>query len=283
MKITVIGANGQLGTDICACFKQNSDSVIELNHDDIEISDIASVSKVLQGIKADLVINTAAMHHVENCEGDPLKSFSVNGIGAKNLALICRDTGAILLHISTDYVFNGEKKDPYVETDRALPLNVYGSTKLSGEHFIAAITDKYYILRVSGIFGKNPCRAKGRNFVQTMLKLSKERDEVRVVDDEILTPTFTEEIAVQVKSLVSNRGDFGLYHVTAEGSCSWYEFAKEIFSISKTSIVLNRAAPGEFSGKVLRPNYSVLENKKLKDQKLNIMSHWRDGLLRYLQ
>lgn len=283
MKIAVIGANGQLGIDICNCFKHNGEQVIELNHDQIEISDIDSVNRVLTDIEVDLIINTAAMHHVEKCEEDPLKSFSVNSLGAKNLAQICREKDTILLQISTDYVFNGSKKEPYIEVDRALPLNVYGSTKLSGEHFIAAIAEKYYILRVSGIFGKNPCRAKGSNFIQTMLKLSKDRDEIRVVDDEILTPTFTEDIAVQINKLVSNSGNFGLYHVTAEGSCSWYEFAKEIFSISNIRVVLNPAVPGEFSGKVLRPKYCVLENNNLKDQNLNIMPHWRDGLFRYLK
>jgi dTDP-4-dehydrorhamnose reductase len=283
MKIAVIGANGQLGTDISNCFKNGGDQVTELNHDQIEISDIDSVNSALTGINADLIINTAAMHHVEKCEEDPIMSFRVNSLGAKNLAQVSGETGSILLHISTDYVFNGSKNKPYIETDRALPLNVYGSTKLSGEHFITAIADKYYILRVSGIFGKNPCRAKGRNFVQTMLKLSKEREEIRVVDDELLTPTFTGDIAVQIKNLVSNGGQFGLYHATAEGSCSWYEFAKEVFSLSKINVVLNPAAPGEFSGKVLRPKYCVLENKYLEDQQLNVMPHWRDGLIRYLQ
>ena len=195
LKLAVIGANGQLGCDICNAFKKNNNDIIELNHDIIEIADIDSVSKVLKEVRADVVINTAAMHNVDKCEADPLNSFKVNGIGAMNLALICNEINSTLLHISTDYVFDGTKKSPYIETDRPVPLNVYGNTKLSGEHFIESIAQRFYILRVSGIYGKNRCRAKGLNFVDLMLKLSKERDEVRVVDDEILTPTFTADIA----------------------------------------------------------------------------------------
>ncbi len=282
MKIAVIGANGQLGKDICEKIAIANNELIELNHDRIEISNIECVSYVLKEVKPDVVINTAAMHNVEKCENDPERSFKVNGIGARNLSHICNDLNSTLIHISTDYVFDGSKKKPYIEIDKPLPLNVYGNTKLSGEYFIESIAKKYFILRVSGIYGKNPCRAKGTNFIDLMLKLAKERDEIRVVDDEILTPTFTEDIADQIVKILNMDAEYGLYHVTAEGSCSWFEFAREIFSVSKTNIVLNRAAPGEFAIKVNRPKYSVLENKFLNDQNINIMPLWKDGLTRYL-
>jgi len=282
MKIAVIGANGQLGKDICEKIVIANNELIELNHDRIEISNIECVSYVLKEVKPDVVINTAAMHNVEKCENDPEKSFKVNGIGARNLSHICNDLNSTLIHISTDYVFDGSKKKPYIEIDKPLPLNVYGNTKLSGEYFIESIAKKYFILRVSGIYGKNPCRAKGTNFVDLMLKLAKERDEIRVVDNEILTPTFTEDIADQIVKILSSDAGYGLYHVTAEGSCSWFEFAREIFSVSKTNIVLNKAAPGEFAIKVNRPKYSVLENKFLNDQNINIMPLWEKGLKRYL-
>ncbi|MCK4836059.1 MAG: dTDP-4-dehydrorhamnose reductase [Candidatus Aminicenantes bacterium] len=283
-KVAVIGANGQLGTDICLGFKGTGARVIELNHDDIEISDIDSVEEAINRIGSpDVMINTAAMHHVGNCENEPLKSFQVNGIGARNLALVCVAHDILLVHISTDYVFDGEKNSPYIETDRPCPLNVYGNTKLSGEYFIESTAEKYYILRVSGIYGKKPCRAKGKNFVQTMLNLAREKKEIRVVDDETLTPTFTEDIASQIVKLIGCNPEFGLYHMTAEGSCSWYEFAREIFSITKSDIILNRASPGEFAGNVRRPKYCVLENKHLNDLNLNIMSRWKDGLREYLK
>ena len=281
MKIAVIGANGQLGSDICIALK-NTDDVVELIIDDIDISDKNSVKKAFNNSNIDMIINTAAFHNVEKCEDEPETAFKVNGLGSLNLAEISNELDIPIIHISTDYVFDGEKKTPYIETDLPIPLNVYGNTKLSGEYFISTIAKKYYVLRVSGIYGVNPCMAKGYNFVDLMIKLSKERDEVRVVDDEYLTPTYTGEIANQIAKIVHSDLKYGLYHLTAEGSCSWYEFAKEIFRLTKSDVKLNKAEPGEFAIKINRPKYSVLENKGLKDQNLNIMSHWKEGLSEYI-
>jgi dTDP-4-dehydrorhamnose reductase len=283
MRIAVIGADGQLGTDICAAIDNTPDELVRLTIKHIEVSDIDSVSRALKEASPQLVINTAAFHHVEKCEEEPVKAFEVNALGSKNLAEVCNDLDAALMHISTDYVFDGKKMAPYIETDKPMPLNVYANTKLSGEHFVEAIAKKFYILRVSGIYGKAPCMAKGGlNFVDLMLKLSRERPEVRVVDNEILTPTSTVEISHQIVKMIENDVQNGLYHVTAEGSCSWYDFAKEIFDITKPNIKFNKAAPGEFAVKVNRPEYSVLENKFLKDQGMNMMRHWKEGLRDYL-
>lgn len=281
MKICVIGANGQLGSDVCTAFKKNSDKVIELNHDKIEITDIDDVSSVLKDLKPNILVNTAAYHHVEKCETETQKAFSVNALGARNLAMLSRDLGFFIIHISTDYVFDGNKKQPYVEEDLPSPLNVYANSKLAGEYFIQAIAKKYLIMRSSGIYGKNPCRAKGYNFVDIMLKLAKERDEVRVVDDEILSPTSTVELANQIVK-VSREECYGLCHATAEYSCTWYDFAKEIFKIMQIDTPLNIADPGEFSVKVSRPSYTVLENGFLKQRGLNIFRSWKEGLEDYL-
>jgi len=283
MKIAVIGADGQLGTDICAAVDKAGFELIRLTIEHIDVSKMESVSTVLKEINPRLVINTAAYHHVEQCEDNPVKAFEVNAKGARNLALVCNDVDAALMHISTDYVFDGKKRAPYVETDKPMPLNVYANTKLSGEHFVEAIAKKYYVLRVSGIYGKAPCIGKGgMNFVELMVKLSREREEVRVVDNEFLTPTSTVEIANQAVKMIESNAKYGLYHVTAEGSCSWYEFAREIFEITKPNIKFNKAAPGEFAVKVNRPEYSVLENKFLEDQGINVMRHWKEGLRTYL-
>ena len=283
MKVAVIGANGQLGSDVYSAFQDNGDNVVALNHDAFEVSDLKTVDSVMHDVMPDLVINTAAMHNVEACEEDPEKAFLVNGIGARNLAQVSNDVGYTLMHISTDYVFDGAKQAPYTEEDCPNPLNVYGNTKLSGELFVRSTANKYFVLRVSGLYGMNPCRAKGgRNFVTLMLKLAKERDEVRVVDDEILTPTFTEDIAYQVAHL-SQCMDYGLYHVTAQESCSWYEFASKIFELTNASVRLSVADPGEFPAKVPRPKYSVLENNALKTVGLDIMPNWTVGLQRYLE
>jgi dTDP-4-dehydrorhamnose reductase len=282
MKIAVIGASGQLGIDVVSAFTGNGDEVSHFSHSDIELSDMDSISNPLKALDPNVIVNTAAMHHVENCEREPQKAFAINGHGARNLSLVSREIGAVLMHVSTDYVFDGSKSSPYEETDAPRPLNVYGNTKLSGEYFVRSTTDKHFVLRTSAIYGKNPCRAKGGlNFVELMLKLAKERDELRVVDSEMVTPTPTAEIARQM--VVLSRSDkYGLYHATAEGSCSWYEFAREIFSRTNTKANLQIAGPNEFPAKVARPRYSVLENRALKNQGLNVFKPWQQGLADYL-
>jgi dTDP-4-dehydrorhamnose reductase len=282
MKIAVIGANGQLGSDLVAAFTRNGDAVHGLTHAGIEISDLHSVSQTLGEIRPEVIVNTAAMHHVENCEREPEKAFAVNALGPRNVAIVARDLGAVLMHVSTDYVFDGSKRSPYVEDDNPLPLNAYGITKLAGEHYVRATTAEHFVIRTSGLYGESPCRAKGGlNFIDLMLKLAKERGEVRVVDSEVVTPTSTAELAQQMVQL--SRSDYyGLYHATAEGSCSWHEFAQEIFALTDTPVRLKIAAPGEFPTKVARPTYSVLENRALKSRGLNSFKPWQDALRKYL-
>jgi dTDP-4-dehydrorhamnose reductase len=282
MKVAVLGANGQLGRDVCAAFLAEANAVVGLTHEEVEVSSPVSVTRALEDILPELVVNAAAFHHVELCEADPLRAFAVNGIGARNVAEATDKIGAKLIHISTDYVFDGKKQSPYVENDQAIPLNVYGKTKLSGENFVRQTNPRHFVVRVSALYGSNPCRAKGGlNFVELMLKLAKEREQVRVVDDEFVTPTSTVQIARQIVVL-SKASNYGLYHATAEGHCSWYEFAKTIFEFTRTQVRLERARLGEFPAKVPRPKYSVLENAALKSKSLNIFSHWREGLEEYL-
>ena len=282
MKVLVIGANGQLGSDVFKEFLERGEEVIPINHDRMDVVDISQCKDTVKQIRPELVINTAAMHNIESCEEDPLKSFEVNGIGARNIALLSNEYDFTMMHISTDYVFDGIKKSPYVETDLTRPLNVYGNSKLAGEHFVNTIAKRYFVIRVSGLYGNNPCRAKGgRNFVNLMLKLARERDEVRVVDDEILTPTYTANIAKQIIKLTESDA-YGLYHVTAQGSCSWYQFAAKIFELTKAKVKLSVAGPDEFLMKVLRPKYSVLKNQQLQNIDVDIMPHWEKGLKDYL-
>jgi dTDP-4-dehydrorhamnose reductase len=278
----VIGANGQLGSDVVAAFASHGDEVAPLAHSDIELSNIDSVSVRLQALRPHVVVNTAAMHHVENCEREPEKAFAVNGLGTRNLALAAHDIDATLMHVSTDYVFDGAKGSAYEESDAPNPLNVYGNTKLSGEYFVRCTTKKHFVLRTSAIYGRSPCRAKGGlNFIELMLKLAKERGEVRVVDSEFITPTSTAELARQMVAL--SRADcYGLYHATAEGSCSWHEFAREIFDRTGIKVNLMVAGPNEFPAKVPRPKYSVLENHGLKSHKLNVFKPWEEGVREYL-
>ncbi len=282
MRIAVIGGNGQLGEDVAAAFRAEGDEVTSLTHHDLEVALTESVVERLDAVRPEVVVNTAAFHHVEKCEADPAQSFAVNAIGARNLAMATHALGARVFHISTDYVFDGLKRSPYTEQDAPLPLNVYGNSKLAGEYFVRAENPRHFVVRVSGLYGAHPCRAKGNlNFVELMLKLSRERDEVRVVNDEFVTPTPTVEVARQLVVL-SRTSDYGLYHATSEGGCSWYEFAQAIFQLSGARVKLEPARPGEFPAKVARPKYSVLENAALKRSTRNIFDHWKKGLERYL-
>jgi dTDP-4-dehydrorhamnose reductase len=282
MKIAVIGANGQLGHDVVRAFADQGDAVRALTHEDIELSSLESVAACLRATRAEVVVNTAAMHHVESCEQQPGRAHEVNVVGARNLATATRDLGSVLIHVSTDYVFDGTKGEPYVESDEARPLNIYGRTKFEGEQFVQEINPKHYVLRTAALYGNHPCRAKGgQNFVDLMLRLARERGRVRVVDNEFTSPTATADLARQIAAL--SRSDvYGLYHATAEGSCSWYEFAREIFRVADVSVALEVASPNEFPAKVPRPAYSVLENRGLKSHNLNLFRPWQEGLHNYL-
>ena len=282
MRVAVLGANGQLGQDVVAAYVAAGDEVFALTHQDVMVESLDSVTQALQRVHPDVVVNTAAFHNVERCETEPDPAFAVNALGARNAARASAALEAKLVQISTDYVFDGAKGAPYVEEDLPRPLNVYANTKLSGEYFVRGANPRHFVMRVSAIYGLHPCRAKGGlNFVETMLKLARERDRLRVVNDEFVSPTSTVDAARQVVTL-SRTDEYGLYHATAEGGCSWYEFAQTIFELSGTRVVLEPALPGEFSTKVTRPKYSVLENHALQRKSLNLFSHWKDGLKAYL-
>ena len=281
MKLVIVGANGQLGTDLKEVLSAEHE-VIGLNHADIEIADIGSVKNVLSSAKPGIVLNTAAYHIVPEAEKFPDKAFHINGTGTLNLAKVCQDFGIPLVHYSTDYVFDGKKQKPYTEDDCPNPLNVYANTKLSGEYFALNYSDKSYVIRVSGIYGKVPCRAKGGNFITTMIKLANEKPEVRVVNDEILTPTPTFHIAKNTARLIKTDA-FGLYHMSCEGEVSWYEFAKVIWETLKLETPLYPASVKDFPLVVKRPFYSVLENQNLKKNGIYIMPYWKEALVEFLK
>jgi dTDP-4-dehydrorhamnose reductase len=282
MKVAVIGASGQLGHDVVRAFVAAGHEVSALTHDDLELSDQRTIENALKRSKAGLVVNTAAMHHVEKCELEPEQAFLVNAIGVRNLAIVTRDLDMVLVHISTDYVFDGKKGNPYIETDAPLPLSIYGNSKLAGEHFVRTINPRHFVLRTSALYGSSPCRAKGGlNFVDLMLKLAREKGQMRVVDSERVSPTSTAELGAEIVAL-SGCEVYGLYHATAEGDCSWYEFAREILSMSGVQAKLSVASPDEFPAKVPRPAYSVLENAGLKRIGLNRFQPWQHGLQHYL-
>ena len=278
MNVAIIGANGQLGTDLMRAFAP--EKPVGLTHADIEITKIDSVSRALTALKPDLVINTAAYHNTGDCEKHPDISFQVNAIGPWNLASVTDSLRSDFVHISTDYVFDGKKKTPYDESDIPHPLNVYAVTKVAGEHFVAAHASRYYVVRSCGLYGHSTCRGKGGNFIDMMLRQAKEKKEVRVVNDEILTPTYTYHLAEQIRELVRTRA-YGLYHITNNGQCSWYEFACAIFKHVGIPITVVPTTTKEFTSPIKRPPYSVLENAALQRLGIDHMPDWQTSLKHY--
>ena len=283
-KIALIGVDGQLGTDIDSHFKKKGIEPIGLvGFKDIDVCSYEASKSVLKKIKPDIVINTAAYNDVDRCEDEALPAFKVNAVGVKNLALICREIDVPLMHFSTDYIFDGEKDSPYVEDDPPGPLSLYGISKLAGEHVIRYILDKYYIVRLSGLYGHTGCVGKGNtNFVESVIKLADEKEEIKVVNDQILTPTSTLDVSEKLFELIQT-GKYGVYHMTNTGSCSWYKFAREISRLMKLNTRIMPITTDLFGAKARRPRYSVLDNFNLRKIGLTDMENWKDALKCYIE
>lgn len=280
MKITVIGSTGQVGSYLTKILSAKHD-VIGLSHEELDITDFQKTRDTLFKLKPDLVINTAAYHKTDECEENPEKSFSVNSIAVRNLALTCKDLSAVLLHLSTDYVFDGRKNEPYTEDDVPNPLNVYGVSKLAGEIFVKNTLEKHFIVRPSGIFGRAKKVGKA-NFIDRMIQLAKERKKLKIVDDQIFSPTYAKDLAEKISELIKTE-KYGTYHITNSGYCSWYELAKTAFELVNIQTDLKPIKSKEFPAKAKRPKFSVLENKRLKMIGLKEMRHWESALKDYLK
>jgi dTDP-4-dehydrorhamnose reductase len=279
MKVMLIGAAGQLGTDLARVLPR--ESTISLTHAEMDIADSRSVRLAFERHAPDVVINTAAFHRVDDCEIEVERAFRMNAFGLRALAQACRESGAALVHFSTDYVFAGEKTQPYVETDRPGPLSVYGASKLCGEYFISATLEKYFLVRTCGLYGHGGSRAKGGNFVDNMLRLAAQGKPLRVVNDQVVTPTSTSDLASKISQLIQTEA-YGLYHITNQGSCSWFEFARAIFEIEGIEPDLKPTTSEAFNAPARRPAYSVLLNQRLKFLGLDDMPAWKDAVRRYL-
>ncbi len=282
MKILLIGANGQLGTDLLRVFRAAGHNVLPFTHAQIEVSNSQRVSDVIEEAQPEIVLNTAAFHKVEECERKPDLAFQVNGSAVMNLALVCKRADAVLVHFSTDYVFGGYSQNtPYEVDDRPAPLNVYGVSKLVGEHLMAFTGGRYFVIRTCGLYGTAGSRGKGGNFVENMLKKAMAGEPIRVVEDQVLTPTYTADLAEAVCKLVST-DRFGLYHLSSEGQCSWYEFTRGILQCAGIPAKLAPVKTSDFFSPVKRPAYSVLSKAKFRSLGLSIPS-WEDALPRYLE
>ena len=279
MRIALLGSNGQLGQDLLAQLAEHE--LFPLTRKEFDVTDHARARSVISELKPDLVLNTTAYHRVDDCESHPELAYSVNVLAVLNLVRIANDLGATLVHISTDYVFDGKSSTPYTEESVALPLSVYGNSKLAGELLVRTMARKYFVIRTCGLYGLAGSRGKGGNFVETMLSKAGRGDSIRVVNDQIITPTSTLEVARQMKILLPTT-HYGLFHMTGEGACSWYEFAKAILEFAGIAADLSPTTSDIYKTPALRPSYSVLENAHLKKLGLNRMRHWREGLSEYL-
>ena len=281
MKTVLIGADGQLGSDLMKVYPP--EQIVPLIWPDFDVCDYSGVEKMLAEHAPDVVINTAAYHRVDECEDYPDRALAVNALAVRNLAVACKRAGSVLVHFSTDYVFDGELKRPYTEQDAPRPESAYAISKLTGEFFVRSLSERYFLIRLCGLYGIAGSKEKGTNFVETMLKLAREGKPLKVVDDQVLTPTYTRVLAPRIKALIET-GKFGLYHMTSEGQCSWYEFARAIFELSGIPADLSPTTSDQYYTPAKRPSYSVLENEKLKRiQEVEPMPHWRDALAEYLE
>ena len=283
-RIVVIGANGQLGRDVVEAFEQVQCDVVALTHDDVELADGDSIQRALESFEDAVVVNTGAMHNVPACEADPAAAFAANSTGALHLARTCESLRARLVHVSTDYVFDGQTTQPYREEDLPRPLNIYGISKLAGEHLIAAHCERHTIVRTAALYGVHPCRAKqGLSFLAKMIDLADRGETLRVVDDEITSPTRTADVAQQIVRLCEADAD-GVFHATSQGQCSWHEFTVALFDALGRDVEVHKASTKDFpSGPVMRPSFSVLDNGHARKLGVDVMPGWREALQVHLQ
>lgn len=280
MKILIIGAAGQLGSDLVRVLKD--EKLVPLTHQDIEICDFEQTRDIICKEGPQIVINLAAFHQVDLCEDKIEEAFKTNVFAVRNLAQICQDLGIVLVHFSTDFVFSQKRSIPYREDDLPNPLSVYATSKLAGEYFVKNICSKYFLIRTCGLYGTGKSSKPHKNFVEMMLKLAADMRPIRVVNDQVLTPTYTKDLAQVVASLIKTK-HYGLYHITNNGSCSWYEFARAIFELTRISANLSPVTSSEFNARARRPAYSVLDNYNLRKVGLDDLRHWREALGDYLQ
>lgn len=278
MKVLVTGIGGQLGHDVVRELEKRGQEVVGVGRAEMDITDEGKVREVIRTCAPDAVIHCSAYTAVDRAEGEDDLCHQVNVEGTKYIAEACAELDCKMIYISTDFVFSGEGERPWETDDEAGPINVYGKTKYEGELEVKSRLNKWFIVRISWVFGYN-----GNNFVKTMLRLGKENGAVKVVADQIGSPTYTRDAAVLLADLVQTE-KYGVYHASNEGFCSWYEFAKEIFQAAgMDEVSVTPITSDEFPAKAKRPFNSRMSKKKLVKEGFNILPSWQDALKRYLQ
>ena len=292
MKILLIGAKGQLGSQIMHIIKNGKSELgsipaevlnAEIIETDVDTLDITNLQMVKESVKTnmpDVVINCAAFTNVDGCESNKDLAFKVNSLGARNIAIACEEIGSKLIHVSTDYVFSGVGETPLKESDLVAPVSVYGKTKLLGEEFVRDFSSKYYIVRTSWLYGY-----VGHNFVYTMMKLGKDRDSLSVVNDQLGNPTHANDLAYHILKLIETE-EYGVYHCTGKGECSWYDFASEIMKLSGRNCTVNPCTSSEYKAmypnSADRPAYSSLDNMMLRCTVGDEMRDWKDAIKTFM-
>ena len=277
MKVLVTGVKGQLGHDVVSELTGRGIEAIGVDIDEMDITDAASVNQVIGQAAPDAVIHCAAYTAVDAAEDNEAVCRKVNVDGTRNIAEACKKTGAKMLYISTDYVFDGQGTRPWEPEDERHPLNVYGQSKCDGEVAVQETLDNYFIVRIAWVFGLN-----GKNFVRTMLKLAENHDSLTVVNDQFGSPTYTYDLSKLLVDMIQT-DKYGIYHATNEGICTWYEFACEIFRKAGISIKVAPVSAAEYPAKAKRPENSRMSKEKLTENGFERLPSWQDALKRYLE
>ncbi len=281
MRVLITGARGQLGRDLMEECKAQSIEAVGIDIAELDITDGEACRQVVGAIHGesplDAIIHLAAYTAVDRAEEERELSLKINGEGTKNLALMAKELDCKFMYISTDYVFNGEGERPWQPDDEREPLNVYGRGKYEGELAVEALLTKYFIVRISWVFGMG-----GNNFIKTMLRLGEERGAVSVVNDQVGSPTYTKDLARLLASMIGTE-HYGRYHATNEGLCSWYEFAVEIFKQSGMEVAVTPVDSEAFPVKAKRPHNSRMDKSKLEEKGFFRLPSWQDALGRYLK
>lgn len=276
IKILITGAKGQLGIDIVR-FLSDYHQVIGIGKEMLDITNYIEIAYSIGRLSPDIIINCAGYTDVDGCEKDINLAYKVNTVGANNLAIAAVNTNTVLVHISTDYIFDGNKKRPYIETDKSNPLNIYGKSKLLAEQLINDICPRHYIIRTSWLYGPY-----GNNFVKKILRAAANKQTLKVVNDQIGSPTYTKDL-IKAINLLINTNVYGTYHISNRGSCSRYDFAKKIIEYTKKYIEVLPISTKQLNNPVNRPKYSVLDNYKVESYLRYYSPHWEHALREFLE
>ena len=277
MKVLVTGVNGQLGYDVVKELEKRGHQAVGVDREQMDLTSKEQIKECIENVNPEAIIHCAAYTAVDKAEDEEELCRRVNAIATKDIAECAKKLDIPMIYISTDYVFDGTKDGEYTEEDIPNPINVYGKTKYEGEVYVQELLEKYYIVRISWVFGEN-----GNNFIDTMLRLAKDRDEINVINDQVGSPTYTKDLAPLLVDMIET-DKYGVYHATNEGYCTWYEFAKEIFRIAEIDIKVNPITTKEYPTKAVRPMNSKMSKEKIITNNFNKLRLWKDSLREYIE